>query len=226
MKKGTLLFLAFLAIGAGFVPWQVTSPIRRLCLWVQGENGWEVSVSNARWIPWQDLQLTDLKLRTPQGGHVHVTRVGIALQPGALFLGTLATKWRIAEVRVDPASWNIRQPLAKEILSAGPVTQKGSALLQAHWGRLSLTSLALQGPMLRLQAKGWLTDQHRIHFSMEGMLARVILEEMNLLGAENSASHPWEPFTLDLRGALDHPDLSFASKFFTLSLKTHGEKTL
>lgn len=225
MKRRWVLWLVVLC-GIGFIPWPMTSPLQWLCRVATQDSGWQVSVGHARWIPWQDVELTDLKVRAPRGGQIHITQVRVGLVPWHLMRGVVGTQWKFAEIRMDPASWNIRQPLAKEVLSAGAVTNQGQALLSAQWGKVILTGLTLGGPMLRLHAVGWLTETKHIQLSLDGQLSRVLLEEMNLMRPENPKTRTWEPFTINLQGALASPEVSFASNFLTISLRTHGEKTL
>jgi hypothetical protein len=130
----------------------------------------------------------------------------------------------VKEVRVDPVSWGIRKPLAMEVLSAGPVWTDGSAVLKAGWGQVTLETLRLEGPLSRVQAEGWLTRQSQAHLSLEGTLGRRFLEELNWLEPTGSPEgRRWEPFQLRLHGPLKQPDISFASSFFSISLKGQGE---
>jgi len=138
---------------AGFVPWRVTVPVD----W----SGWQIIQGEARWIPWSRLELSNLEVRTQGGGRLRLERVEVRPRLWTLAGGRWVTRWRFGEVRVDPDSWGIRQQPAREILSAGPAADGGSAVVQIRRDRWILEQLALHGPLLRLDAKGWLARERQ-----------------------------------------------------------------
>lgn len=218
------MVLSLLFLSLGLVSWPVTRPLNWFLVGLEEKSGWHLSVSEARWIPYRVLELTDLKLKIPGGGRMHILKVSIYPRIGPILSGRLMTQWRLGEGRIDPGSWGIRRSIAQEMLSAGPVTREGEALIQMGLNKITLQNLTLQGPLLQLQAEGWMNDNHQAQLNMEGALARKLLEGMSLIKPEDrQTSDGWEPFKLHLQGELAHPEISFASNFFSVSLKTHGE---
>ena len=177
-------------------------------------------MAEARWVPWREFTLTDLRLRSPNGGRFHVVGVRVTMDPGSLLTGRLTTRWRFSEVRVDPSSWGIHRPLAQEILSAGPVTTQGSGLLLVDLETFQLQALTLEGPILRLFAKGWMDRRQKIDVILKGAVTRRLLEGIGLMSSSESLDpSSWEPFELNLRGGLTAPEVSFSSHFISFSQK-------
>ncbi len=220
-----VLLLGGIWFGLGFVSWPVAGLLNRVCLGLEARSGWTLEVDRAIWVPWRKLEMTDVRFSSPQGGRLHLVKLQVHPQWGSLLQGALTTRWDLSDVRIDPGSWGIHKPLAQEVLSAGPVWTDGSAVLKIRWGQVTLKALHLEGPLLRVQAEGWLTRQSQAHLMLEGALGREFLEEMNWLRPIDSTEslRRWEPFQLKLHGPLRHPDISFASSFFSISLKGQGE---
>jgi len=227
MRRKALLFGLILVgvIGLGMASWSVTRPVNWwLRRFVDEKSTWTLSVAEARWIPLRNqLELRDLKLQVPGGGRVHLVRVLATPYPFSLLGGSLVTHCQLREGRIDPGSWGIRRAPAVEILSAGPVADEGIAVLQIGLNKILFQTLTLSGPLLRLQAEGWLLGGNQGHLNMKGTLARKLLEQMNLVNPEDPAASPWEPFQFRLDGALAHPAVSFASHFLSISFKNQGE---
>lgn len=205
-------------IVAGFVPWRVTAPMDWFCRRVEfpGE-GWQVTSEEVRWIPWSRLKWSNLEMRTPVGGCLRLNEVEVRPRLWTLALGRWETIWRFGEVRVDPFSWGIRQQPAREILSAGPATGGGSAVVQIRPGRWTLRRLELEGPLIRLNARGWLSQgRGEAELDLKGELLGRLLQ-----GAE---FQPWEPFELRVYGALATPAIRFTSSFFTFSMNPQTER--
>lgn len=152
LRLALVLGTAVVAV-AGFVPWRVRVPVD----W----NGWKIIQGEARWIPLSRLELSNLEVRTQGGGRLRLARVEVRPRLWTLAGGRWVTWWRFGEVRVDPDSWGIRQQPAREILAAGPAANGGSAVLEIRRDRWILEQLALHGPLLRLDAKGWLAREGR-----------------------------------------------------------------
>lgn len=212
--------------GAGFVPWKVTAPAQRLCRFLSSRNaGWQITLQQARWIPWQSLELADLQVQTPRGGRLHLVRVRLHPQIWTLVRGNWETRWEFGEIRMDPRSWNIRRPLAQEILSTGPVTTGGFAILRVDRNQWTLLELVLHGPLLRLQAKGWCAERTRqAELLLNGELPRTLLEAMNLLRPDQALPEPWEPFELRVAGSMAAPEVRFSSNFFTCAMTPQLER--
>lgn len=230
MKKAARLWagiaLAALAAAAvlGFFSWEVTRPVQRFLRdssW--GRQGWFCTVERARWTPWNDLELSGVRLQTPAGGKVTVERVFVTPRLFSLRKGRLVTDWDLEEIRMDPGSWGIRKPLAQELLSAGPVAARGFARLSWRPNELLLEQFSLEGSLLRVQAEGWLKPQRQAHLILKGSLSRPVLEGMKLLPPVEGAPS-WEPFDLALDGGLQAPALRFQSRFLTLMLNQPLEK--
>lgn len=154
---------------------------------------------------------------------MHLARVVATPYPLSLLGGSLVTHCRLQEGRIDPGSWGIRRPPAVELLSASPVAEEGIAVLQIGLNRILFQTLTFSGPLLRVQAEGWLLGGDQGHLNMKGTLARKLLEHLNLVDSEDPAASPWEPFQFRLDGALAHPAVSFASHFLSISFKNQGE---
>ncbi len=217
-------FFLAAVLGAGFIPWQVTGPVQWLFRRCIPAQGWQLSLRAARWVPWSHLELHDLQVQAPQGGHLHLVKVDVWPRSWTFIRGRWVTRWRFGEIRMDPGSWGIRRPLAQEILSAGPVTTRGFAVLEVDRERMTLSELMLHGPLLRLRAEGWLQGKERGEVDLRGELARFLLEGMHLVPSDQSAPEPWEPFELQVRGALTAPEVRFVSNFFTFALKLNTER--
>ena len=88
----------------GLVAWPVTGPVNWFLGRVERSVGWNLSVAQARWIPWKDLELTDLIMKAPSGGKVHL--VGVRIRPyfSSVLSGGLSTRWTMDGMRVDPGS--------------------------------------------------------------------------------------------------------------------------
>ena len=167
--------------------------------------------------------MTGLQVQAPGGGRLFLDRVDVRPRAWTLLArGRWETRWGLGEIRMDPVSWGIRKPLAREILSAVPVTSGGFARVAFERGQMTLQELALHGPLLRLQAEGSLTGRWEAELALEGELRRSLLESME---AElPDPPEPWEPFELRVRGALASPEIRFTSHFFTFSMGSLGEK--
>lgn len=220
------LLLLVGGVGAGFVPWKVTASAQRLCRFLGNHYpSWQVTVQEARWIPWQSLELADLQVQTPRGGRLRLVKVRLWPQIWTLVRGDWETRWEFGEIRMDPRSWGIRRPLAQEILSAGPVTQSGFAILKFSRERLTLQELLLHGPQMRLQANGWWAEKtQRAELALRGELPRTLLEGMSLLRSDQALPEPWEPFELQVGGRVAAPEIRFASNFFTFASTPHMER--
>ncbi|MBI3317724.1 MAG: hypothetical protein HYZ90_01060 [Candidatus Omnitrophica bacterium] len=217
-----------LAVGGALLwalahPWPATRPCRWGLQALEKKVGWSVSIEKARWIPWGDLELTDVKLLTPQGGLFHVGRAQLFPEARSLVTGALRIRLLLREIRMDPGSLGIRKPLLMEILSAGPVAEKGFVLLDVSRERVFLRRLTLQGPFVWLQGQGSV-DSRAVSLELEGAVAREPLEEMHLVGPTREIPSAWEPFSLRLGGRLQQPEFSFHSGFFSIALKPHGEQ--
>ena len=216
---------AALAVGLlGSIPYPVTAPVQWLCASATGDSGWAVSVARARWTPWGWIDLEDVRLQTQKGARLHVVRAKVRSVPVSLLLGHLLTQWRIGEIRMDPASWGIRRPLAQEILSAGPVTTTGAATVRLKGRGIFLEAFALQGDLLRAQGQGSWDGQGKIHLLLTGQLARSILIGMNLLKQDAMQAHrQGEPFLFQAVGSWNRPELLFASTFYRVRIQPRGE---
>ncbi len=209
----------------GFIPWDVTGPTGWACRRLgAAPQGWEVTVGQARWIPWRRFEFIDLKLRVPQSGRLHLVKVAVFSEPWALLKGYWMTRWQLGEIRIDPGSWGIHSPRAQEMLSSGPITTDGFAILQWQLKKITLQQLMLHGRFLRLHAEGWLTQGRQAHLVLRGELLRTLLEGMNLMESGQENVEPWEPFDLEMAGPLIHPELQFHSKFFTFAMNPQVEK--
>lgn len=206
-------------VGAGFFSWPVTQPLQRLCGRLSTEVGWRLSLEEARWIPLRHLEVRDLRLSVPQGGRMHLVRAWISPRWESLLQGSLSTLWDLGEIRLDPGSWGIRRPGAQALISSVPVTTSGEALLKIGPERIAVERLSLEGPLLRLHVEGWLSKELWTHLSFQGWLARQVLEEMKLVQAvgERQEANPWEPFQMQLEGALSQPGIQFTSGFASFS---------
>ena len=216
-KRPLLLGIGLGILGLGFVRWPVTAPVRGFLERWGRQRGWVLTVEEARWRPWGELELADLRVRAPQGGRLQLARVRVRPQPAAWVIGRLVTEWDLGAIRMDPSSWGIHSALVQELLSAGPVTTTGSAELQLQPGRLTLKRFLLDGRLLQLRAAGWLTDQQEAQLSLEGALAREVLEGMKWDGA-GGAGKEWEPFQMQLRGSLPRPTVLFNSQFLSFAM--------
>ena len=225
IEAAWLLLLGGL-VGAGFVPWKVTAPARRLCRFLSGRNaGWQITLQQARWIPWQSLELADLRVQVPHGGRLHLVKVRFYPQIWTLVHGHWETRWEFGEIRMDPSSWKLRRPLVQEILSAGPVTTSGFAILRVDRNRWTLSEGVLHGPMLRLQAKGWYAGKTRqAELVLNGELPRTLLEAMGLLRPDQALPEPWEPFEFRVAGSTAAPEVRFSSNFFTVAMTPQLER--
>lgn len=212
-------------IGLGMVSWPVTRPVNWwLRRFVDAKSSWTLSIAEARWIPLRNqMELRNIKLQVPGGGRLHLVRVSATSHPISLLGGSLVTHCRLREGRIDPGSWGIRRASAVELLSADPVADEGIAVLRIGLNKILVQTLTLSGPLLRLQAEGWLLGGSQGHLNMKGALARKLLEQMNLVNPEDPAASPWESFQFRLDGALARPAVSFASQFLSVSFKNQGE---
>jgi len=223
-----LLCLALMGsvILLGALPWRITGPLNQILKPIAGGTGWNFSVTRALWTPWRQLEINDLHVQSPLGGRLHIVQLKIFPHFGSLIHGHLATRWDVGEIRMDPGSWGIRKPLAQEMLSAGPVTLNGVAVVQAQPGKMTLQLLELHGPMLKLHASGWVTRDRRADLSLQGSLSRGLLESMSLMKSDSPELISWEPFEMKLEGALARPRLSFASNFISVSFNPSGDKKI
>ena len=134
------------------------------------------------------------------------------------------TRWQFGEIRIDPGSWGIRNPMAQEMLSAGPVTTDGFAVLQCQFMKIVLQQMVLYGPFLRLQAEGYVVQGQQARLALRGELHRTLLEGMNLVESYPKDVVTWEPFEFQMGGSLMHPRLQFHSNFFTFAMNPQVEK--
>lgn len=246
MKRMRALLLGLLLAGlaaaavCAMVSWKVTGLVQGAVQSAAGASGWTVEVQEAQWAPWGKLELKDVRLATAQGGRLHIEKIRIrpeslgggiqmarlvlAPQTFALLKGKLTTRWELGPIRVDPASWRIRQPLAQELLSAGPVTTGGLVGLTFQENEWRLEKITLGGPVLRLEAEGWLKREQQVYLLLRGDVTRNILEGLRVTRpVDNSAAREWEPFQLLVEGAWNHPRVRFTSGFFTFAMNQPSE---
>lgn len=215
------MFLILGVTAAGFFPWPVEGLVSRFAGDLQAKTGWQMVVGQARWVPWFYLELQDLRLKTPQGGHLHLVKVQVQPRFRTLWRGALETQWEMGEIYIDPGSFWIQRPLAQELLSAGPVTEAGRAFLKVSSKGLTLRDLVLTGSLLRLSARGSIRRSSWADLKMEGQLAGRLLEGMNLHKTDGSDLETWEPFRIHLEGRLKNPNFSFASSFLSISWQAY-----
>lgn len=204
-------------ISMGFISWDVTGPVR----WALGRalkqaGQWQVEVGQARWIPWWRLEVSDVQLSSPRGGRLHLVRLSVFPKPWALVRGYVAAQCEVGEIRMDPASWRIRRPAAQEILSTGPVTTDGFAIVHYRLGHLDVQQLSLHGPLLRVHVSGWFNGKQEASLSVRGEVMHVLLEAMHLGEMDQLNPPPWDPFELELEGALAQPLFRFTSAFYSM----------
>ena len=219
-----LLGLPAVLLAGGFLEWDVTSQVNRLA--GNALNGkLTVRVEQARWAPWDSLELKGISIQTNDGGRLFVERAEMRPYFKSFLKGKWGTRWTFGEIRIEPDSWGIRAPLAKEIFSATPVTTGGFALLDLERGRTTLNTLSLYGPLLRVETHGWLADRWEGELAMKGELPRQLLEALGLEETQSqSSSKPWEPFDLQVRGVLAYPEIRFNSSFFTVAIGPQAER--
>ncbi len=211
---GLLLF------GLGWVAWPVTGPVNRVLNAFSRDLGCRLKIDRARWIPWRHLEMEEVQMETSGGGRLHWEQVRVKIQPASFLSGQLVLRGRLGKGRIDPGSWGLRKPAVQEMLSSGPVVERGDLDLQIGMEKILLRAFRLQGPVLRLQAEGWWEGRHLAHLTLEGSLARRLLEEMDLLEPQDPPGQTWEPFRMLLEGSLLRPKISFASSFYTFSFKS------
>ena len=155
MKRPALritLGLAFLAVAAaGFIPWNVTGPAR----WVgrrliAQKPGGQFTLGKARWVPWEKLELRDLRVQFQPGGWLHFARVNLEFRSCAFAEGRWVSRWEFGEIRLDSSTLGIPKSVAMEILPAGPAVNRGFAVLEVDRNHWKLKELALQGANLDL----------------------------------------------------------------------------
>lgn len=219
-----LLALAGGAAAAGFIPWEVTPQINRLLAGSMIGEKAAITVEQARWAPWDSLELIGINIQSKEGGRVFVERAEMRPYFKSFMKGKLGTRWTFGEVRILPDTWGIRSPMAREIFSAGPVTTGGFALLDLERGRTTLKTLSLYGPLLRVETNGWLADRWEGELSMKGELPRKLLEALELQEPAQPAAKPWEPFDFHIRGILAYPEIRFNSSFFTVAIGPQAER--
>ena len=215
-RASLLIFVAGFA--AGFIPWKVTAPVRWGCRTLFSPAGrWQWTIGDARWIPWSRLEVARLQLQTPDGRRLQVDQLRLQTHLLALIGGRWETRWIFGPIRIEPSSWGIRAPLAREILSAAPVATDGFAQLTVGWGQVTLQELELHGSLIRLEAEGkWFPRRAEADLSLQGSVAGNLLQGLELEPGASSP-RPWEPFDLRLRGPLARPKIRFDSNFYTLS---------
>lgn len=217
-----LALAGFLSLG--FFSWEVTRPVRWLLRNSVEGQGWHCTVDEARWVPWNRLELSGVKVQSPGGGRVHLAGVQVFPKLSSLWKGCLVTEWNLEEIRMDPGSWGIRKPAAQEILSSGPVTTHGVAWLQWKPEEFFLERLNLEGPVLRVQAEGWMrTQRQEAHLALKGFLSRPVLEGMSLLSPKEGLP-AWESFEMHLEGGLKAPAFRFDSSFLTFAMNQPMER--
>ncbi len=231
MKRRFVLIslLVLLAIvGLGYISWPFNGPFRFVCGRLEKQTGWKLSAQDARWVPWHELNLRNLKVQSPVGGRLQLVRLAVSPKAISLFKGMLQARLEFEDIRMEPGSWGIRIPAAQKTLSAGAVARNGYAVIEIKPGLMTLRPFAVRGSFVNLDAEGWLSGSRQTHLSMEGEFSRQILVEMNLMKSEEQPSSPlWEPFYLRVDGTLSRPVVSFSSNFFTLSLNdVHGEQRI
>ncbi len=207
----------------GFVSWDVTGPVRWMFGQALRDSGrWEVQIGEARWVPWRRLEVSEVRLTSPRGGRLHLVRLRLFPKPWAWARGYLAAQCEVGEIRMDPASWRVRRPLAQEILSAGPVTTDGFAILHYRLGHLSVQELSLHGPLLRAHLSGWFNGKREAHLSVRGEVLQALVEGMHLGKRDQLDPPTWEPFELELQGKLAQPLFRFNSSFFSMEQRPSG----
>jgi len=216
-RSRSVLLLAAAVVAAGFVPWNLTAHLEGLCRRLGPPvAGWQVTRGEARWTPWSRLELSKLEVRIGAGGRLFLERVEVRPRLWTLALGGWETAWRFGEVRMEPDSWGIRPQPAREILSAEPAADGGSAVMQLRQGRWILKQLAVHGSLIRLDGSGWLAKDRR-----EGELA--LKGELSGRLLQGEEFQPWEPFDLRVRGVLAAPEIRFTSNFFTFAMSPKAE---
>lgn len=206
-------------VAAGFFPWKVTAPAQGLLRRFVRAPGWQLTLTQARWVPWSHLEMSDLKIVSPTGGRLHLVKVNFKPRLWTRALGGWVSRWEFGEIRMDPGSWRIRRPLAQELISAGPVTTSGFALLEMRSpAKRTLEQLVLHGPLLRVRANGSLTDTGRVELDLSGELPRLLLEGMRLGPTDQIDPPEWEPFELKVTGTLPAPAVEFNSSFLKFAL--------
>ncbi|PIQ82059.1 MAG: hypothetical protein COV76_05850 [Candidatus Omnitrophica bacterium CG11_big_fil_rev_8_21_14_0_20_64_10] len=206
-----------LLLSLGFFPWPVTIPLneglRRL-----NHSAWQLSVGSAQWAPWRELKLRDLRIRSPQGGLIHVVRGTVQPQWGNLLWARMEFDCRAEDLRMDPGSWRIRKDLAKELLSAGPLFDAGRARVVMDSGGWLLEDGVLQGRLLHGRLRGEWSSSSRVGLWISGRVVRLLLYGLDLIRLEAGEDfYVSEPFSLRLVGEPPHLDLEFKSDFRSFS---------
>ena len=212
-----LLLVFFAVLGLGYLSWPFEAPFRTICGVIQQRSGWKISAEGARWTPWRDLTLSEMRVESPAGGRVHLSHVTVSPQAVALFRGRVLFLVKAEDLQMDPGSWGIRNASIKESLSSTAVARTGFADLQLDAERLTLRSLEVNGPLVRFRAHGWMNRARQAHLDVDGTLAREALIRMGFVEAGQGNGAVWEPFRFQMDGLISHPVISFASSFFTLS---------
>ena len=209
---------------SGFISWRVTRPVRWFGDRLMKGSGCSFTVGKAFWIPWRRLELQDVGLRVKGGGHLHLSRVNVRPVLASLPRGYLEARWDLGEVRLDPGSWNIQQPMAQEILGAEPVTTHGSAVLRVERNSLRLQRFSAEGPLLRLEGEGSFEEKGPLaRLTVTGSLHRDLLQGMGLVFEEDKSVSSWEPFQFRLEGMLSRLSILFESSFHRLAIQPQGE---
>jgi len=210
--------------GAAVTPVPVSLPLRWMAGQIEAASGWRVVVAHARWSAWRSmLEVSDLTVQIPQGGRLHCTDVKIHPLFFTVLKGGLITRWRVGEVRIDPDSWGVYQPMASEILSVTPVLTTGSATAQFIPGRLYLREVRFQGPSLWFEGEGWLGEHRRAQLDLVGAVDRRFLESVKAREVHSQEGSSWEMFHMRLSGTLGFPEISFVSQSRSFSLTSYGE---
>ncbi len=211
------------ALGIGFVPWPVTVPLNGILLQWSGASGWYASVRKVRWTPFQSVRAAEVRLSSPRGSLLHLVGLSARLKGARFLVGRPTFLLTVSEIRLDPGSFGIRDRLALELLSTGPVVTQGRAELLGGWGGLILKDLMLEGPLLRVMAQGRLVPRQKMDWRMEGFLAGRLVESLRLVGEGNV--QPWEPFSVRWVGTGPYLEGSMTLGARSFSWKITGDKT-
>lgn len=169
--------------------------------------------------------MSGIRVRTAPDRGFLVDWANVRTRVGALALGRWSSLWEFGEIRVEPEPFMTRAPLAREMLSVMPLASTGAAELQIGHGKLELQGSALQGPLLRLRAQGWVDQKAgRADLNLEGEVARNLLQAMQLVEPAQAAEKEWEPFRFQAHGPLERLAIQFNSGFFTFSMNSQPER--
>lgn len=213
---------AALLAGVGFIPWPVTRGANLLGLYAAHLTGWNLSVEEMVWAPWRLLQVGECRLSSPQGARLHLVGLRVAPKASWILSGRAALQVRVSEIRLDPGSFGLRDRLALELLSAGPVVTQGSALLEWNFREgLVLRELSLEGPLVRARAQGRLAVSREMDWRVDGDLDGRLAAGLRWIGP--TTVQDWEPFSIQWVRSGAGAYGSFALRNRNFSWKTNGD---